>query len=306
MTRKAMHQPRPAVDFTPVPVRARIDGWTVARQRAFVETLAATGSLRSAAASVNMSESGAIWLRKRPGADSFVAAWEAAIAAASDRIRDLMVDHALNGVPDPVFYQGKQVGERRRFNLRGQQWLVERGDKAKARTVGPAARDAWDGNPRNIPHTCGVGAAEGKFPDYIKRPTHKERIESDQRTLDLFQRFVDGERRALLRVVDTDEKRAAFQLLWGRLDEFPFAEGTWANAEAWARTVVARSLLGQTFIHKIGKCMAELGENERDVVFEADMPGPETRWAGPEVRDRRAAEEASQGRATEADDAASS
>ena len=38
-----MSEPDPEPPFTPVPVRARHDGWTVAKQYAFIEALADTG-----------------------------------------------------------------------------------------------------------------------------------------------------------------------------------------------------------------------------------------------------------------------
>jgi hypothetical protein len=42
-------------DFLPVPVRARHDGWSVEKQRVFLEVLADSGSAQSAAACVGMS-----------------------------------------------------------------------------------------------------------------------------------------------------------------------------------------------------------------------------------------------------------
>ena len=46
----------PLPEFTPVPRKtARHDGWTPERQRAFIEALADTGSVRRAASMVNMS-----------------------------------------------------------------------------------------------------------------------------------------------------------------------------------------------------------------------------------------------------------
>ena len=57
--------PLPA--FAPVPRKcARHDGWTPARQRAFIEALADTGSVSRAAAQVNMSTEGAYYLRASP------------------------------------------------------------------------------------------------------------------------------------------------------------------------------------------------------------------------------------------------
>jgi hypothetical protein len=70
--------PLPA--FTPVPRKYRYDGWTAPRQRAFIEALADTGSVKAAANRINMSTEGAYYLRRQPGAEGFRAAWEAALA----------------------------------------------------------------------------------------------------------------------------------------------------------------------------------------------------------------------------------
>ncbi|GAO39851.1 hypothetical protein SCH01S_39_01360 [Sphingomonas changbaiensis NBRC 104936] len=65
-----------------MPRRNRVDGWTAERQRAFIEALAATGSPRRAAALMGKSSYGAEQLRRAPGAESFAAAWDRAIAMA--------------------------------------------------------------------------------------------------------------------------------------------------------------------------------------------------------------------------------
>ncbi|PNU04909.1 hypothetical protein [Novosphingobium guangzhouense] len=62
--------------FAPVPVRARRDGWTPARQAAFLGALAETGSVDAAARRVGLSRETAYRLRGKPGAGSFVAAWD--------------------------------------------------------------------------------------------------------------------------------------------------------------------------------------------------------------------------------------
>lgn len=69
--------------FTPVPTRARHDGWTPERQRGFVDRLAAGCSPAAAAQQVGMSRQTAYALRARPGAAAFRAAWDAAVAAAA-------------------------------------------------------------------------------------------------------------------------------------------------------------------------------------------------------------------------------
>lgn len=105
--------------FTPVPrQRNRHDGWTAERQRAFIEALARTGSVSHAAAEVNMATEGAYQLRLHPKAESFSAAWAAALDFGVQRLEDIALERAMNGVPEPVFGSEGQIGERRRYNDR--------------------------------------------------------------------------------------------------------------------------------------------------------------------------------------------
>lgn len=104
--------------FDIVAVKHRHDGWTPARQRAFIGALADTGSVSRAARHVNMSPEGAYYLRRRPGAESFRRAWEAAIDMGVARLRDEAFDRALNGQLSPVFVAGKLKGFRRIKNDR--------------------------------------------------------------------------------------------------------------------------------------------------------------------------------------------
>ena len=108
-------RPRP----TPVPRRhKRHDGWTAPRQRAFIEALAETGSVTAAARRINMASEGAYALRRAPGAESFAAAWEAALVSGVQRLTDIAFERAIEGVPVPIFHKGEQVGERRWYNDR--------------------------------------------------------------------------------------------------------------------------------------------------------------------------------------------
>ena len=72
--------------FAPVPVRARHDGWSAARQGAFIGWLAQTGSVAQAAARVGLSRESAYRLRRRADAGAFAAAWDAVLAARSGTI----------------------------------------------------------------------------------------------------------------------------------------------------------------------------------------------------------------------------
>ena len=64
-------QKKPLIPFTPVPVRARSDGWTVERQYAFIEALAETGIVEDACRRVGMSRTSADNLRRRPQGGPF-------------------------------------------------------------------------------------------------------------------------------------------------------------------------------------------------------------------------------------------
>lgn len=67
------------IRFTPVRLKARHDGWTVARQFKFIEELAATKSLTRACKAVGMSRMSAYKLRDHPDAAEFRLAWSKAL-----------------------------------------------------------------------------------------------------------------------------------------------------------------------------------------------------------------------------------
>ena len=149
MTRKADNRearlPLPAGElpaFTPVPRQCqRHDGWTEQRQRAFIEALADTGSVEAACRAVNMSQPGAYELRRQPGAESFRQAWEAALQLGVQRIEDVAMERALNGVEVPVYSYGKLVGSRRTYNDRLLMFMLrnrapERFTEGKAKGLG--------------------------------------------------------------------------------------------------------------------------------------------------------------------------
>lgn len=104
--------------FDTVPVKYRHDGWTPARQRAFIGALADTGCVTRAARYVNMSPEGAYYLRRRPGSESFRRAWEAALDLGVQRLKDIAFERAIEGQLSPVFIGGKLKGFRRIRNDR--------------------------------------------------------------------------------------------------------------------------------------------------------------------------------------------
>ena len=111
--------------FEPIPRKLRVSsGWTEAKQRGFIAALAESGNVRVACEAVGMSYANVHKLRANPGAEDFNRAWDAALAHAVAQVRDVLIDQAINGVPEPIVYGGAVVGERRRFNHRTMMWLL--------------------------------------------------------------------------------------------------------------------------------------------------------------------------------------
>lgn len=121
--RRRQHRPTVASNpaapsFTPVPVRARHDGWTAVRQAALIRALADTANVEEACAAVGMSPRSAYTLKSRSDAASFRQAWDAALDYGVHRLADAMLGRAMHGVATPVFYRGEQIGERRTYDAR--------------------------------------------------------------------------------------------------------------------------------------------------------------------------------------------
>lgn len=104
--------------FTPVPVKARHDGWTVERQKWFILRLALSGCVSVAARGVGMTRKSAYRLLDRPGAESFKAAWPKAFGWGQDRTLDKSLERSLVGEVVPIVRDGRVVGERHRFDNR--------------------------------------------------------------------------------------------------------------------------------------------------------------------------------------------
>lgn len=117
--------------FAPVPLRARHDGWTPERQVAFIEALAETACVAQAADAVGLSVTAAYKLRRRPEAQAFRLAWDAALDFGVRRLADAALSRAIHGVARPIFYQGQQVGERRYYDERLTQFILRRRDPVR-------------------------------------------------------------------------------------------------------------------------------------------------------------------------------
>jgi hypothetical protein len=119
------------LDFVPVPLRFRHDGWTPRKQDDFIRALAETACVEEACARVKMSTASAYKLRSHFEGQSFRLAWDAALDVSVSRLSDAAISRAVYGVPVPHFYKGEQVGEHRRYDERLTMWLLRYRDPVR-------------------------------------------------------------------------------------------------------------------------------------------------------------------------------
>lgn len=120
--------------FYPVPTRGRRDGWTIARQAEFLGMLAETGSVLGACEAVGMSRNSAYRLRARPGAESFAAAWDAALGAPVRKVTVTDLEFlAYHGLVRPVMFRGKYRGSWRKPDNSALVRLMKRLDRQAER-----------------------------------------------------------------------------------------------------------------------------------------------------------------------------
>jgi len=189
-TPKAQRGALPA--FTPVPRQyQRHDGWTPERQQGFIEALADLGSVSAAAHAVNMTPEGAYLLRRHPQAKEFRKAWEAALACGVQRIEDVAMDRALNGVEVPVYHFGQIVGTRKvyndyllmfllrnrapkRFNADTSRGGMNAVDKMRLKRLKKAWRKEWDEEQRaDLPTLDEVRASILRKIEAVKRASRR-------------------------------------------------------------------------------------------------------------------------------------
>lgn len=148
-----MSEYKPLIPFTPVPVRARHDGWTAERQLAFVEKLADCGSITAACKHVGMSRESVRQLRRHRYGRAFRDACDAALDCTYSDLEDTALERARNGVARPVFYKGEQVGEWRHYDERLTMFLLR---FRRRHRFGPEA----DGLPKDFVGIPGCGTDE--------------------------------------------------------------------------------------------------------------------------------------------------
>ena len=123
-----------APPFYPVPTRTRRDGWTVQRQADFLGMLAETGSVMGACEAVGMSRKSAYALRARPAAESFAAAWDAALGAPVRKVTAPGLEvRAFEGLIRLITFRGRYRGSWARPDDSALLRLVRRLDRTARR-----------------------------------------------------------------------------------------------------------------------------------------------------------------------------
>ena len=110
--------PADILDFTPVELRYRPDGWTPAKQREFVEALADTGVIRTAAERVGMNERSVSRLRRRADARTFDIACTGAQRIGARRLVSIAYERAIEGTIKRHFFHGELKAEERVYDNR--------------------------------------------------------------------------------------------------------------------------------------------------------------------------------------------
>lgn len=97
-----------------MPNQVRYDGFTPVRQRAFLRALTETGKVEEACAQIGVSDQAAYHHRRCY--PSFAKAWDRALTHAAVDLEQIALERAIDGIEEPVFHAGKQVGTRRRYS----------------------------------------------------------------------------------------------------------------------------------------------------------------------------------------------
>ena len=154
--------------FEPIALRERHDGFTPLRQVAFLDALAESGCVDEACRSVGVSRSAAYALHNRIHAARFRLAWDAALDMGIQRLYGAALSRAINGVARPVFYQGKQVGEKRYYDERLTQFLLRARDPANFARSREQTHDLREDDvAATIYHVLRLDAEAAEEEDYV-------------------------------------------------------------------------------------------------------------------------------------------
>jgi hypothetical protein len=151
----------PVIAFTPVPLRVRADGWPPDLQLRFIVALSTGLTPGEAALSVGKNRQNAYALRKRPGAESFAAAWDSVVAYVR-QIRAQGRQPRLRPAPGaaapvPPRFRRPQGAEAEAIAERGAEAMKQAPTEAAARRALDEMLDALYGPKSDKSDTAGSG-----------------------------------------------------------------------------------------------------------------------------------------------------
>lgn len=94
--------------------KSKRTAWTAKRRQRFLDRLAETGNVSTAAALIGCSRSGVY--EQRNNDPEFSAAWDVALEVAADALEAEARRRALDGVEEPVFHRGETCGYVRKYS----------------------------------------------------------------------------------------------------------------------------------------------------------------------------------------------
>ncbi len=141
--------------------------WTRSRMVQFLQELAETHSIASAARAVGVSRQAAYRLKARQRGEPFDIAWETALQDGYDALHQAALERALNGVEVPVYHRGELIGTRRAFDERLTVFLLSKGNKhfRGAGFWGERHRSEWVGRLEHLIDKVRRGAPLDEDPD---------------------------------------------------------------------------------------------------------------------------------------------
>lgn len=211
----------PELEFETIERRGGRNAVTPMKQRVFIRVLAETGRVCLAAKAAGNTPGSFYYLRNTERGQSFGAAWDRARDFGTGRVLDILLDHAINGVPEYIYKDGVLVAERRRFNHHLMMWLVAHNMPEKYGVHGGLMHSGSDG---------AAGAARMKR---LKAEWHAE-WEAEWEAKNRIAATAEETNAAILKklkalrirveyeqaskFVDDPEKRAAWEVLYGPQD----------------------------------------------------------------------------------------
>jgi hypothetical protein len=138
----------PFLRFAPVPVRSRRDGWTPELQFRFLLALARGAGADEAARTLGRRRQSVYALRRRAGAESFAAAWDAAVdfaRAARGAVAAMPLGSGRSAIETllvPRFYRGRLIGFVQREDVSSAMARLRRLDRLAERIEARGESDA--------------------------------------------------------------------------------------------------------------------------------------------------------------------